>query len=96
MLFYVVKGSIFLKNRHFIIQERFNQMIYGISIIIKCGTWQPVKIQLISHSWNEMIFYHISELMLQTLIQRYDKNHFSFDPVQKWRTYWNFTGCQMP
>ena len=26
----LVKGSIFLKNRHFIIQERFNRLIYGI------------------------------------------------------------------
>ena len=78
MLFYVVKGSIFLKNRHFIIQESFNQMTYGISIIIKCGTWQPVKIQLVSRSWNEMIFYRISELTLPTLIQRYDKKSFQF------------------
>ena len=32
------KGSIFLKNRHFIIQERFNKLIYGMNTIIKCGT----------------------------------------------------------
>ena len=32
------KGSILLKDRHFIIQERFNKLIYGINIIIKCGT----------------------------------------------------------
>ena len=56
-----------------------------------------VKFQLVSRSWNEMIFYCISELILPTLIQRYDKkNHFIFDPVQKWETNWNFTGCQMP
>ena len=42
-----------------------------------------------------MIFYRISELMLPTLIQRYDKNHFIFDPVQKRETNWNFTGSQM-
>ena len=34
---------------------------------------------------NEMIFYHTSELMLATLIQRYEKTHFTFDPVQKTR-----------
>ena len=34
----VLKGSIFLKNRHFIVQERFNKLIYGINTIIKCGT----------------------------------------------------------
>ena len=34
--------------------------------------------------------------MLPTLIERYDKNHLIFDPVQKWMTNWNFTGCQMP
>ena len=30
-------SSIFFKNRHFIIQERFNKLIYGIDTIIKCG-----------------------------------------------------------
>ena len=33
-----VKGPIFLKNRHFIIQKRSNKLIYGINTIIKCGT----------------------------------------------------------
>ena len=32
---HLIKGSIFLKNRHFIIQERFNKLIYGIYTIIK-------------------------------------------------------------
>ena len=36
-----------------------------------------------------MIYYRISELMLPTLIQRYDKNLFIFDPVQK-RDYLKF------
>ena len=65
------KCSIFLNNRHFIIQERFNKLIYCINTIIKCGTWQPVKFQLVTRSWDEMIFYCISELMLPTFIQRY-------------------------
>ena len=39
----VFKGTIFLKNRYFIIEERLNKLIYGINTIIKCGTWQPVK-----------------------------------------------------
>ena len=90
------KGSIFLKNRHFIIQERFNKLIYGINTIIKCGTWQPVKFQLVSGSWNEMILYHISELMLPTSIQRYNKKSFHFDPDQNQEMNWNFTGFQMP
>ena len=34
--------------------------------------------------------------MLPTLIQRYDKNHFIFDQVQKRKANWIFTGCQMP
>ena len=34
--------------------------------------------------------------MLQTLIQRYDKNHFIFYPVQKQETNWNFIDSQMP
>ena len=33
-----------------------------------------------------MNFFILSELMLATLIQRYDKNHFIFDPVQEWET----------
>ena len=42
-----------------------------------------------------MNFYRISELILPTLIQRYDKNSFQFfEPVQKREA--NFTGCQMP
>ena len=54
--FFYCKGSIFLKNRHFIIQERFNKLIYGINTIIKCGTWQLVKFQVVYRSSNEMIF----------------------------------------
>ena len=38
------------------IQEMFNKLTYGINTIIKCGTWQPVKFQLVSLSGNEMIF----------------------------------------
>ena len=34
--------------------------------------------------------------MLRTLIQTYDKNHFSFGPVLKREINRNFTGCQMP
>ena len=42
-------------------------------------------------------FYRISELMLSTLIQRYDEKIISFFyPLQKQKTNWNFTGCQMP
>ena len=52
--------------------------MYGIDTIIKCGTCQPEKFQLVSRSWNEMILYCISEFMLPTLIQRYDKKSFHF------------------
>ena len=47
-------------------------------MIIKCGNWLSVKFLLVSHSWNEMIFYCISELMLPTLIQRDNKKNISF------------------
>ena len=47
-----VKGSIFLKNSHFIIQKRLNKLIYGINTIIKRDTSQPVKFQLVSHISN--------------------------------------------
>ena len=62
-----------------------------INTIIKYGIWQPVKFQLVSRSWNEMFFFfRISELIIKfsTLIQRYDKNHFVSDPVQKQGTNW--------
>ena len=41
---------------------------------------------------NEMNFYRISELMLETLIQRHDKKIISF---QERETNWNFTGYQV-
>ena len=41
--------------------------------------------------WNVFFFfYRISELMLATLIQRYDKKSFHF------KNETNFTGCQVP
>ena len=43
-------------------------LIYGTNTIIKCGTLQPVKFQLVNWNKTKMIFYHISELMLPTLI----------------------------
>ena len=59
--------------------------MYSITTIIKCGIWQPVKFQLVSRclNWikNEMIFYRISELIFETLIQRYDKYHFIFEMI---------------
>ena len=69
------------------VQERFNKLIYGMNTIIKYGTWQPVKFQLVSHSWTGSKqwndFYCISELMLATLIQRYHKKSFNFSWIIK-------------
>ena len=36
-------------------------MIYDINAVIESGIWQPVKFQLVSRSWNEIIFYQVSE-----------------------------------
>ena len=76
----IIKGSIYLKKLDILfIQERFNKLIYSINTIIKCGIWQPVIFQFVPRfffNWikNEMIFfYRIPELMLATLIQRYNK-----------------------
>ena len=56
----------------------------------------PVNFQSVPRVWtgSKMIwsFYRISELMLATLVQRYDKI-ISF---QDRETNWNFTGCQVP
>ena len=54
-----------------IIQEQFYKLVYGINTIIKCGTWQPVKFQLVSRSQTRskmkwFFFYRISELMFPT------------------------------
>ena len=54
------------------IQERLNKLRYGINTIIKCGIWQPVKFQIVSHPWTGSKmndFFHISELTLPFLIQ---------------------------
>ena len=50
-----------------------------------------ISIRLSFLKWNDS--YHISELMLPTLIRN---NHFIFYPIQKRETKWNFTGCQRP
>ena len=74
-----VKGSMFLKNRHFIIQERFNKLRHDINTIIKCGTWQPVKFQLVSSSWtgNDFLSYlWINVANINSEIRL--KNHFIF------------------
>ena len=65
-----LKGSIFLK-KDILLKGLMNSYMV-------CGIWQPVKFQLVSCSWNEMSFYRISELMLPTLIQRYDKKNIPF------------------
>ena len=38
------------KKDIFIIQERFNKLIYGINTIIKCGIRQPVKFHIVPGS----------------------------------------------
>ena len=50
----LLKGSIFLKNRHFIIKtkkkkKRFtgNKLIHGINTIIKCGTACKISVSLL-------------------------------------------------
>ena len=74
-----IKGTVFIKNRHFFIQEKFNKLMYGINTVIKCGIWQPVKFQLVSRFWTGSImkwfFYRIFELMLA--IKMKSSNPFS-------------------
>ena len=54
------------------------------------------SVSLVFLNWikNEIIFFHISELMLATLIQKYNKNPFIFDPVQEQETNLNFTAVR--
>ena len=65
------------KKRHFFIQERFNKLIYVIYTIIKCGTWQPVKL---------MLSTLIQRYDKATLIQKCDTKPFHFNPVKKRET----------
>ena len=57
--------------------------MYGIITIIKCGIWQPVKFQLVSRFWNEIIFYRISEY-------EYNKISFHFLSSSKTSDYLKF------
>ena len=57
----------------------------SLKISVSLSFWTGSKLKL--------IFYRISELMLATLIQRYDKKIILF---QERETNWNFTGCQVP
>ena len=87
----MVKDAIFLKNRHFIIQERFNKLIYGIITIIKYGIWKSAK-YLWTGSKLKRFFYRIFELMLATLIQRCNKIisffiHYENTPIQNIETF---------
>ena len=70
--------------------------------LIRSLTWRmaackiSVSLYLLNWIQNEKIFFYwVSELMLPTLIQRCNKNHFLFDPDQEWQTKWNFTGCHI-
>ena len=50
-----------------------------------------VSLSILNWIKKEMIFYHISEIMLATLIPRYLKKIISF---QEQETNWKFTGSQ--
>ena len=75
----------------------FNNLKHSINMIIKCGIWQPLNFQLVSRfrTGSKMKwFFIVSELMLATIIQGYDKKKIiSF---QERETNWNLTGCKMP
>ena len=62
LLLILPKGCIFLKNRHFVIQERFEKLTYGINTIIKCGTWQPVKIQIDSNEFLSYLWIYVANI----------------------------------
>ena len=88
------KGSIFLKNRASIIQERFNELIYGINTIIICGTWQYVKFQLVSRSWNEMIFLWYLWISVGNINSGLIKIISFLIQFKNERQTENFIGCQ--
>ena len=68
-----IKGSIFHKNRHFIIQERFNKLIYVINtrdIYVIHKMWHltacKISVGLSFLNWikNDMTFYRVPESLL--------------------------------
>ena len=79
------------KNNHLTYASLALNPRYGINTIIKCGTCQAVKFQLVFRSWNERIFYHIFELMLPTLKQKYDKKFISITKTRLFKYIENFT-----
>ena len=48
-------------------------------------TARKISVSLSFLNWvkNEMIFYHITELMLPILVQKYDKKSFHFWSISK-------------
>ena len=56
-------------------QKMLNKLMYGINTIIKCGIWQPVKFQLVSHLWTGSI--NVGNIYLSDMIQ----NCFVFYPI---------------
>ena len=65
-IFLVVKFSVYL-NRHVFVMYMWHLTAFKIAVSLSFSKWIE----------NEIIFfYRISELMVATLIQRYDKNHF--------------------
>ena len=51
------KGSMFFKNRHLIIQERFNKLIYGINTLIYgiktvCMVVNPITVNNFASLFN--------------------------------------------
>ena len=89
-----IKGSIFLKNRHFIIQKRLNKLIYCINVIIKCGIWQPVKCQLVSFlKWNDFLSYiwiNVVNINSEMFLWRLQNVSQNFTLIIKLHIFWAF------
>ena len=61
-----LKGTIFLKNRHFFYPRKIWQIDKYFLYDHKCGIWQPVKFQLVSGFWtgSKMYFFFFLSYLL--------------------------------
>ena len=63
------KDKIFLKNKHFIIQERCNKLIYGINTIINLASDSLKKYQWVSRSWTGSEIIWLRNKLFRTVLK---------------------------
>ena len=60
--FYLNSKAPYPSKIDILLSKKDNKLIYGINTIIKCGIWLTVILQLVSRSWNEMIWINVANI----------------------------------